>query len=166
MPVPDLTWRGEADLVAGEAAGGPIPPAEMPTFSVEVTPAKPRGRKKKAEPRDPDGPPRMPTIWPTPSDLPASWQLTLYELAGGLRARNDYALAQPVTPGRARTAGAPLVVQSGPGSLSVLVIDPERGDPLRRIELSEPSSTTFSTIVDGTPVTGALLANPLRAVLF
>lgn len=163
----NLTWRGEPDLIAGEAAGGPIPPASMP--AAEPTPApekKKKASRKKTEQRDPDGPPRLPQTWPTPTDLPASWQLTLYDVDGALRTRNDYALARPITPGRARRAGAPLVVQSGPGLVSVLVIDPVRGDPLRRIELSEPSSTTFSTVVDGKPVTGAMLANPLRAVLF
>ncbi|NVB81698.1 MAG: hypothetical protein HOV81_25105 [Kofleriaceae bacterium] len=160
----NLTWRGEPDFVAAGADGGPIPPSTMPT--AEATPAPEKKGRKKTEERDPDGPPRLPQTWRTPTDLPASWQLTIYDVDGALRTRNDYALAQPITPGRARRAGAPLVVQSGPGLMSVLVIDPERGDPLRQIELSEPSSTTFSTVVDGKPVTGAMLANPLRAVLF
>jgi hypothetical protein len=100
--------------------------------------------------------------------LPASWQLTLYELSGAFRARNDYALGEPITPARARGAKAPLVVQSGPGLRDVLVIEPERGDPLRRVRLPEDAApgTTFSTVVDGKPVVGVLLANPLRVVMF
>jgi hypothetical protein len=100
--------------------------------------------------------------------MPASWQLTLYDLDGGLRARNDYAFLPPITPGPARHPGAPLVVQWGPGLREVVVIDPDRGDPLRRIQLPDDAAlaSTFSTIVDGKPVVGAILANPLRAVLF
>ena len=49
-----------------------------------------------------------------------------------------------------------------------LVVDPVRGDPVKRIRLPEEAApgTAFSTIVDGKPVVGALLANPLRVVLF
>jgi hypothetical protein len=101
--------------------------------------------------------------------MAASWQYTLYELTGAPRARNDYALVEPVTPARARGPGdSLLVVQSGPGSRDVLVIEPRRGDPLRRVQLPEDAvaGTAFSTIGDGKPVVGAVLANPLRAVLF
>jgi hypothetical protein len=113
-------------------------------------------------------PPTLPKPWPEPPPMPASWEYTLYELTGAFRARNDYALSQPITPAQARSARAPLVVQSGPGLRDLLVIDPEHGDPLRRIHLPDDAApgTAFSTIVDGTPVVGTLLANPLRVVMF
>jgi hypothetical protein len=93
--------------------------------------------------------------------MAASWQLAIYELTGGLRARNDYPLTGPITPAL-RTAGAPLVYRTG---RDVLVIDPRTGDPLRRVTLPE-EAPVFSTIVDGKPVVGTILAAPLRAVLF
>jgi hypothetical protein len=50
----------------------------------------------------------------------------------------------------------------------VLSIDPRTGDPIRRVQLPEdaPIGLVFGTIVDGTPVAGAVLAAPLRVVLF
>jgi hypothetical protein len=59
-----------------------------------------------------------------------------------------------------------LIVAYGSGRL--LVIDPVRGDPLRRIQLpaDAPANVAFSTIVDGRPVAGTILADPLRVVLF
>jgi hypothetical protein len=113
-------------------------------------------------------PPTLPKTWPPPPPMPASWQYTLYEVTGAFRVRNDYALDAPITPARARMAGAPLVVQSGPGLRDLLIIDPERGDPQRRIHLPEDAApgTAFSTVIDGKPVVGTLLANPLRVVLF
>lgn len=106
---------------------------------------------------------------PPPPPLGDSWQYTLYELGGGLRARNDYALAPPVVPAAARgPAGSPLVVASGPDLREVMVLDVRTGDPLRRVQLPEDAAPglVFGTIVDGTPVAGALLAAPLRVVLF
>ena len=100
--------------------------------------------------------------------MPASWQLTLYELTGGLRVRNDYALDAPVTPGPRTGADSPIAIQSGPGARELLVLDPRRGDPLRRVHLPDDAApgTAFATIIDGKPVVGTLLVNPLRAVLF
>jgi hypothetical protein len=169
IPGLDLVWRTSAELITGEAPGGPVPPATLP---VAPAPAKvPATGKKQVRPaaRDPmEDPPILPKTWPAPSPLPASWQYTLYEATGAFRARNDYALDAPITPARARMAGAPLVVQSGPGLRELLVIDPEHGDPQRRIRLPDDAApgTAFSTIIDGKPVVGTLLANPLRVVLF
>ncbi len=166
VPVPglDLLWRATGELVTGETAGGPIPPAGP------WLPPPPRVVPRRGPPpeRDPEGPPTLPTTWPAPPPMRASWQYTLYELTGALRVRNDYALAEPITPAPARSANAPLVVQSGPSLREVLVLDPERGDPLRRVRLPESAAPgmAFSTIVDGKPVVGTLLANPLRVVLF
>ena len=114
---------------------------------------------------DPEAPILWTPIQPPPA-LGNSWQLTLYELTGALRARNDYALAAPIAPATARgPIGSPLVVASGPGLREVLVLDPRTGDPQRRIVLPQ-DGLVFATIVDGTPVAGVVLAAPLRAVLF
>jgi hypothetical protein len=104
-----------------------------------------------------------------PPPLGDSWQLTLYELAGGLRARNDYALPPPVAPPAVRgPPGSPLVVAYGPGLHEVVVLDPRTGDPLRRVHLPDnaPPGAVFGTVVDGSPVAGTLLASPLSVVLF
>jgi len=103
--------------------------------------------------------------WTVPPAGPAAWQMTLYELAGGLRARNDYALAFPVKPAARGAAGSPIVAVYGPGLREALVIDARRGDPVRRIQLAD-DARAFSTVVDGKPVAGVVLVNPLRVVLF
>jgi hypothetical protein len=98
-----------------------------------------------------------------------SFQLALYERTGGLRARNDYALFPPIVQAFGRgPAGSPLVVASGPGLRQVLVLDPRDGTPVKRVQLPEdsPARLVFGTVVDGTPVAGAVLASPLRVVLF
>ena len=54
------------------------------------------------------------------------------------------------------------------GTREVLVIDPRTGDPLRRVVLpaDAPAGALFSTIVDGSPVAGVVLAGPLRVALY
>jgi len=103
-----------------------------------------------------------------PRDLAASWQHTLYEQSGALRARNDYALPSPITPALRGPGDSPIVVQFAPGLRELLVVEPRRGDPLRRIHLPDDAATgtAFATLVAGEPVVGTLLVNPLRAVLF
>jgi hypothetical protein len=165
LPGIGLHWRSSGDLVTGEAAGGPIPPDRMPE------PPKPQAPvRKPPPPKDPElVPPPIATPWPPPPPMPESWQYTLYELAGGLRTRNDYALPPPVAPAAARGAGdSPLVVAYGPGLREAIVIDPRRGDPLRRVHLPEEAGPAlwFGTVVDGKQIAGAVLAKPLRVVLF
>jgi hypothetical protein len=168
VPGLDLEWDVRGDVVTGQAAGGPIPPAQL-----GPPPAKPvRARRGRPEPprrdRDPAAdPPVLPKPWPAPASLPASWQYTLYELTGAVRARNDYALDAPITPAPRGAGDSPIVVQFGPGLRELLVIEPKRGDPLRRIHLPDDAApgTAFATFVDGKPVVGTLLQNPLRAVL-
>jgi len=102
---------------------------------------------------------------PTPPPIGASWQLDLFEATGGFRARNDYALAAPIALARLRGAAtSPLVVSFG--QHEALVIDPVHGDPVRRIQLPPDDGIPFSTIVEGHPVAGIVLATPLRVVLF
>ena len=147
-----LAWHGESEVVLGSAPGGPIPPNPI------VPPVAPPEIYK---PTDLEAAPAIATPWPPPPASPASWQLAIYELGGGLRARNDYPLTGPITPAL-RTAGAPLVYRVG---REVVVIDPRNGDPLRRVTLPE-EAPVFSTIVDGKPLVGTILAAPLRAVVF
>jgi len=168
MPGIDLTWRAAGDVITGQAPGGPIPPVRAATPVVR-RPLILRRPIARPPPPDPEGPPTLPKTWPAPPPLPASWQYTLYELTGGLRARNDYALDPPITPAAVRGPGdSPLIVQSGPGLRDILVLDPHRGDPLRRVHLPDEAAPglAFSTIVDGKPVVATLLANPLRVVVF
>jgi hypothetical protein len=163
LPGLGLHWRAPGDLVTGEAAGGPIPPSPMPT---PPPPPKPKLAVGKPPPVDPNfTPPPIATPWPPPPPMADSWQLTLYELTGGLRARNDYALAPPIIDAP-RSGAAPLVVVAGAAAREALVIDPTRGDPLRRVHLPDEAGPTFSTVVDGKPVAGVVLAKPLRVVLF
>jgi hypothetical protein len=172
IPGLDLAWRAVGELVTGATAGGPIPgdPATVvrpPAPRVRV-PARPRRRAVEVDERNPL-PPELWTPIPAPPPLGDSWQLSLYELTGGLRARNDYALTPPVAPAPARgPRGSPLVVAYGPGLREVLVLDPRNGDPVRRVRLPDAAvpGLVFGTVVDGTPVAGAVLAAPLRAVVF
>lgn len=168
MPGLGLTWRASGELVTGSALGGPVPapPKAAPPAAKPVL--RPFRRYRPAPPKDPEAPPMSVPV-PAPPSLGPSWQYTLYELAGGLRARNDYAITGPIQPVLARgPTGSPLVVAHGPGLREVLILDPRSGDPLRRVTLPEdaPSGVVFATIVDGTPVTGTVLAQPLRIVLF
>lgn len=167
MPGLGLTWRASGELVTGSALGGPIP---GPPRVAPVPPVRrPAVRLlRPPPPKDPEAPPMSVPVQPPPS-LGPSWQYTLYELTGGLRARNDYAIGGPISPVLARgPTGSPLVVAHGPALHEVLVLDPRSGDPLRQITLPEdaPSGVVFSTIVEGTPVAGTVLAQPLRIVLF
>ncbi len=151
MPGIGLLWHASGDAVTGEAPGGPVPPA------VIVPPA---GPPEKYVPTDLEAAPAIATPWPAPPPLPASWQLTIYDLAGGVRARNDYAVTDPVAGWRG--PGAPFVFTSG---AEALVIDSAHGDPLRRVTLPGPGRA-FSTIVDGRAIVGMILAAPLRLVVF
>jgi hypothetical protein len=169
LPGLGLGWRAPGDLVTGEAAGGPIPPEPLPEPpKPKQLPAKRVLAKQAPAAKDSDEkPPPIATPWPPPPAMADSWQYTLYELSGGLRARNDYALAPPVAPAAARGPGdSPLVVAYGPRLRELIVIDPRRGDPLRRVRLPDEASPVFSTMIDGKPVAGVVLAKPLRLVLF
>ncbi len=157
MPGLGLTWGASGELVTGATKGGPIYAPLPPPVPVML----PRNLRP---PPDPEAAPLSTPIAP-PASLGDSWELTLYELRGGPRTRNDYALAAPVGQG-ARFSGAPLVVVDG--HREALVIDPRHGDPLRRVKLPEDAvpGAVFGSFVDGAPVAGALLARPLRIVLF
>jgi outer membrane protein assembly factor BamB len=160
LPDVGLAWHAIGDLVAGATAGGPVPPNPMPVPPRPLVP-------EKYKPVDLEAAPAIATPWPPPPPMAASWQLALFELAGGVRARDDYALAPPIALAERRGA-SPIVVEYGARPRHMLVLDAVRGDPLRRIELpaDAPEDTAFSTVVDGRPVTGTILADPLRVVTF
>jgi hypothetical protein len=158
LPGLGLAWHAFGDLLAGEAAGAPIPPDVMPIPPKVIPKPAPKYDIQENEP-----PIAVP--WTAPPPGPAAWQVTLYEPSGGLRARNDYALAQPIQAAARGPAGSPLVALYGPGLREALVIDSRQGDPLRRVQLAD-EGRAFSTVVDGKPVAGVVLANPLRVVLF
>ena len=153
LPAIGLAWHAHDDLVAGEAPGGPIPPSPI---------VPPVAKPELYKPTDLEAAPAIATPWPPPPPMPASWQLTLFEPNGALRVRDDYPLTGAITPA-VRSAGAPLVVRAG---REALVIDPRRGDPLRRVTLPDDTGPLFSTVVDGKPVVGTILTTPLRAVVF
>jgi hypothetical protein len=162
MPGLGLTWRANGELVTGETRGGPIPgiPGPVPPrVPVRVNP----------RPAPSDRNPEAPDLWipiAPPPPLGESWQYTLYERSGALRARNDYGLAAPVTATRIRgPVGSPLVVISA--GRDVVVLDARTGDPVRRATLPQGApGIVFGTIVEGAPVAGTVLASPLRVVLF
>jgi hypothetical protein len=158
----DLVWRASGDVILGQAPGGPVPPDTMPE-----RPRVPLVRRP-IMPSEVDLPP-IAKPWQVPSSLAPSWQLSVYQLDGSVRTRNDYALVAPIAPAAARGPGtSPVVVESGPGLREAMVIDVRSGDPLRRMRLPDDAAPglAFSTIVDGKPYTGTILAAPLRVVLF
>lgn len=167
LPGLGLAWHAAGDVVTGHTLGGPIPgiapPPPPPTAAQLLRRPLQILRVEIATP------PPMSTPIKAPPPLGDSWQLTLYELSGGLRARNDYTFAAPVAPPAVRgPPGSPLVIAHGPGLREVAVLDPRTGDPLRRVRLPDdtPAGAVFGTVVAGSPVAGTLLASPLRVVLF
>jgi hypothetical protein len=79
-----------------------------------------------------------------------------------MHARDDYAIEAPVH-FAARRGNSPIVFVDHANHL--LAVDPLHGDPLRRLDIPE-GAAAFSTIVDGRPVIGTILAAPLRVVVF
>ncbi|HEX4422582.1 MAG TPA: hypothetical protein VH165_31925, partial [Kofleriaceae bacterium] len=166
LPGLGLAWGATGDVVTGHTVGGPIPgpaPPVPPPTLVQLL-----KRPLQILHVDLDVPPPMSTPITPPPPLGDSWQLTLYDQAGGMRARNDYALAAPVAPVAGGPPGSPLVIAYGPGLREIMVLDPRTGDPLRRVRLPDDAApgAVFGTVVGGAPVAGALLAAPLRVVLF
>lgn len=164
LPGLGLAWHGAGDLVVAHTAGGPIPGTPVP-------PAAPLRVLKPVVERPPpvdDEYADRPKIWtpiPPPPPLGDSVQVTLFELTGGLRARNDYGLASGEVADRRGPVGSPVVVFAG---RDVLALDPRTGDPLRRVALPDDlaNGLVFGTIVEGAPVAGAVLQAPLRIVIF
>ena len=162
LPGLNLTYHGTPDLVVAHTAGGPVPGPPLPP------PPEPLRVLRPILKPPPDDDPEWPRLWtplPMPAPLGDSVQVTLFEQTGGLRARNDYGLLGAAVADERGPAGSPVVVY---GSGEVLAVDPRTGDPLRRVTLPEdaPVGLVFGTIVEGTPVAGAVLQSPLRVVIF
>lgn len=165
LPGLGLAWYADGDVVAGTTRGGPIPGPTPPPAA--PTAAQIFRRPLQILKVEIQTPPPMSTPIPPPPPLGDSWQLALFELTGGVRARNDYALPAPVSaPAPRGPAGSPLVIAYAAGE--AIVLDPRTGDPLRRVQLPDDAApgAVFGTIVDGSPVAGALLGAPLRVVPF
>jgi hypothetical protein len=165
LPGIGLSWQGAPDVLVAHTAGGPIPgQPEAPPLRV-LKPILEKKKKKPAPPDAADVDPERPKLWDPitpPPPLGDSVQVTLFEPTGGLRARNDYALLGGVVARTRGAVGSPVIVVAG---RDVLVLDPRTGDPKRRVQLTE-DGLAFATIVDGIPMTGAVLAAPLRVVIF
>jgi hypothetical protein len=176
LPALFATWHASRDAIAAEAIGGVIPPPALPEIRPLPPPpvVRPRcGLPKEScrEDEEWDGSgccvksvPPIAIPWRPPAPIGASWQLALFELDGGVRARDDYALARPIAVAP-RAPGAPYVIAYGGREL--LVVEPRRGDPVQRARLPEGAAgAAFATVAGGKPVVGVVLGAPLRVVLF
>lgn len=166
VPGIGLEWHAGPDLVAGLTAGGALFGAPVPRPPV---PAIHSAAHELLVPDDPE----LPKLW-TPIAPPpvvgAGQQLTIYEPTGGVRVRAEYDLGQGVKGARWQPRGPSgseiLLVGDAPdGPDTLLVIDPRTGDPTRRVTVGD-DAVVFATIVEGSPVTGAVVAKPLRVILF
>jgi hypothetical protein len=153
-----LAWQASDDLLAGIAAGGPIPPDPMPTPPPPPPPDPFLAQQRLQNPSAFEGLPPMSTPWPAVTGLLPSTQLALFQPAGGSLVRNDYALATPVALAP-REAGADFVLAAGDGT--VLVVDHVKGDPKSRVRVPD-GGAAFA--VAG--ATGIVLPRPLRLVRF
>lgn len=171
LPAVGGRWRVGRELLAHESVGGPLfgEPIPLPKPARPLPPLRPPVRKV-VDDRNPDPPELWKPIAPPPI-VGRAWHLALYQLDGGFRVRNEYALGA-VQPTTARgPAGSPLVVAYAPDgeNVHVLAIAPTTGDPLRQVRIAASTAEggqTFATVVDGTPLAGIVLARPLRAVTF
>jgi hypothetical protein len=161
LPALGVAWRGDPDVLAATCAGGPVPPSPMPDEPPPVVrkPAAPASTTTQAPSADENLPP-MSVPWPPPPAMAPSWQLTLYELVGAMRLRDDYALPLPVEVAP-RVAGAPIAAAAA-GTL--LVVDPHTGAPTARFAIPD-GAAPFATRVDGAPIVGVVLGGPLRVVV-
>ncbi len=171
LPAIGVTWTPVDDVLAATTAGGPIP-GEAPSPAVATA-----GRRIRALRRvvrrvlAPLDDPERPKLWtpiPAPPPAGASTQVTLHALDGGVRARNDYALIDAtIAPHRyADTSPLVLVEPGAADGQRALVLDPRRGDPLRRVVLPGETRAVLSTTIDGTPVVAGILERPLRLLVF
>jgi hypothetical protein len=104
-----------------------------------------------------------------PAPTGAAWEVLAYGADGAPRFAAALPLASPWLPGtRGRHPAAPLALAHGPAARRVAVIDPASGEVTARLLLPPRAvpGAVFATVVDGRPVAGALLAEPLGALLF
>ena len=168
---PASAWRGGRPATSSPARppGGPIPPSPMPACRRRPRPAAEAAPPAGDRRRRTTVPPPMSTPWPPPPPIGDSWQLTrsTSSPAGYARATTTRSRA-PIAPARPRARrAARSSSRTAPACARCSCIDPRTGDPLRRVAPARRRAPdVFATIVDGKPVAGVVLAQPLRVVLF
>jgi hypothetical protein len=164
LPALNTAWRAAADTLAATCDGGPIPPNPMPAPPPPPPPVPAQPSATTQLPSDFESPPPLATPWPPPPPMLPSYELSLFEPTGGFRARADYALVRPVALAPRIGARAPFVIASA-DARELLVVDPQTGDPRRRVTVASPAAP-FSVAVGGVPITGVVVTGPLRVVTF
>jgi hypothetical protein len=170
LPAIGADWTAFDDVLATIT---PAAPGYAAVPDRDPLPAAPSTGSPPVEHATSDSEPSPPRLWspiPAPRDGIPTEQITLYEPSGGVRARNDYAIQYAHLGDR----GAPdslVVAHGGPhGGNSFLILDPGTGEPLRSIDVGEvadgSTARPFSTRIDDMPIMGAVVANPLRLLLF
>jgi hypothetical protein len=99
----------------------------------------------------------------------AEWRLFGYGADGAPRFAAGLAVEPPWLVGaRGRDPASPLALSYGPAARQVAIVDPWSGQVRARVALPPRAvpGASFATVVDGTPVAGAVLSQPLAAVLF
>ncbi len=96
------------------------------------------------------------------------YRLDLFGSDGAPRFAVGLALEPPWQLGPRGAPGAPVVVAHGPASLFAAVLDARSGVVRRRVALPDRAAPgmVFSTAIDGAPVAGAVLRQPLGILLF
>jgi hypothetical protein len=96
------------------------------------------------------------------------WRLTGFGVDGAPRFAAGLAVEPPWLIGaRAVHPAAPLALAYGPAAQQMMVLDPATGEVAARAALPDRAvpGATFATVVDGTPVAGAVLSQPLGVVV-
>ena len=99
----------------------------------------------------------------------AEWSVFAYGADGAPRLALGLEVAPPwLVAARARDPRAPLALAYGPAARALAVVDPRTGQVAARYTLPTRAvpGSAFATVVDGRPVVGAILAQPLGAVVF
>jgi hypothetical protein len=168
MPAIGGEWQAFDDALVSSTKSAPAYRQVPQRTAPDATPAP--GGETGTDSDEPQ-PPRLWQPIPVPTDdmdQRRTGQLVIYDPSGGVRARNDYLTPSEgvVVGGPRGAANSPFVIEVGEGRASYLVVDPATGNPIRRIETDVGRANLFSTIIDGTPITGAVSAYPLRITLF
>ncbi len=98
-----------------------------------------------------------------------TWRVEAFGVDGAPRFAVELVLEPPWQLGpRGAAAGAPVVAAYGPASRFAAVLDPWRGRVQARVALPDRAApgAVFSSAIDGAPVAGAVLRQPLGVVLF
>ncbi|MCB9565589.1 MAG: hypothetical protein H6709_25170, partial [Kofleriaceae bacterium] len=108
-------------------------------------------------------------VLPGGADAPDRWRIATWGVDGVPRFAVALALEPPWLLGpRGGAPGAPVVAAYGPAGRAAAVLDPDTGAVRARVTLPDRTvpGAVFATMVDGAPVAGAVLRQPLGVVLF